>query len=444
MPNNPNEEPVLTPVEPTHPLPEIMGAIERKWRSLGGPEGPLGQALSEETATFDSVGRFQSFNGGIISWHPSTGAHVVQGAIADRWLERGREKFGYPTTDETSTPDGRGRFSHFRSLQVTDQAESSIYWTPETGAHILHGGIRTKWASMGWERSLLGYPVTDELPTPDGRGWYNHFQGGAIYWTEETGAHEVHGDIYNKWASLSWERSFLGYPTTDEVDFPEGGRVSVFERGAIYWWPDTGPIELNDVIVHYTGLFCFRETTVDQWPSNSDEPYVVLGMVGPNGSWAAHSRIYDDVDSGESQPDLLEIYRGKPGGLAIDVLLMEHDSENPDKYKSEMQDAAAAGFKVLGTAALSAIPIIGPVIALPGSLLLSKVGAAVGKEIHRLLHLENDTLGRATLAISAKQMVVLAARTPNSTFNGIGFKLETPNISGDGATYRVYFGLVPA
>jgi hypothetical protein len=41
-------------------------------------------------------------------------------------------------------------------------------------------------------------------------------------------------------------------------------------------------------------------------------------------------------------------------------------------------------------------------------------------------------------------MVLLAARTNNSTFKGIGFKAETPLIAGDGASYKIYFGIIPA
>jgi uncharacterized protein with LGFP repeats len=39
----------------------------------------------------------------------------------------------------------------------------SISWTSATGAHEVHGPIRAKWESMGWQRSALGYPVKDEL-----------------------------------------------------------------------------------------------------------------------------------------------------------------------------------------------------------------------------------------------------------------------------------------
>src|SRR5262249_22560009 len=148
----------------------------------------------------------------------------------------------------------------------------AIYWTPETGAHEIHGAILTKWEELGFERSFLGYPITEELKTSDGIGRFNRFQNGMIYWTHETGAHEIHGAILTKWEALGFEQSFLGYPISDEGDFPEGGRISIFQRGAIYWWPDTGAIELNEVVVHYTGLNCFGEAD-DDGPSNSDEPY---------------------------------------------------------------------------------------------------------------------------------------------------------------------------
>src|SRR5262249_14573546 len=84
------------------------------------------------------------------------------------------------------------------------------------------GAIRDKWIALGGSSSFLGQPLTDELTTPDAIGRYNHFQGGSIYWTPQTGAHEVHGGIRDKWASVGWERSLLGYPVTDESATPDG------------------------------------------------------------------------------------------------------------------------------------------------------------------------------------------------------------------------------
>lgn len=139
---------------------------------------------------------------------------------------------GCATTSETGTPDGVGRYNHFKG--------GSIYWTAKTGAFEVHGDIRAKWASIGWERGY-GYPTTDELPTPDGRGRFNHFTDGrSIYWTPQTGAHLIYGVIREKWASMGWERGALGYPTTDELASDRGDfkRMSKFEKGTIYWRPD--------------------------------------------------------------------------------------------------------------------------------------------------------------------------------------------------------------
>lgn len=142
---------------------------------------------------------------------------------------------GSPTINETTTPDGVGRFRHYQN--------GSIYWHPNTGAHEVHGLIRQRWAAMGWELSVLGYPTTDETVTPDGIGRFNHFQWGSIYWTNATGAHEVYGDIRVKWANMGWETSFLGYPTSGEadaiVDGTKTGRISHFQGGYIYWNQDT-------------------------------------------------------------------------------------------------------------------------------------------------------------------------------------------------------------
>jgi uncharacterized protein with LGFP repeats len=224
---------------PTTGAHEVHGAIRMKWESLGWELSFLGYPLTDEASTPDGIGRFNHFQGGSIYWTPATDAHEVHGDIRTKWEALGWERsfLGYPLTDETITPDGEGHFNHFQG--------GSIYWTPATGAREVHGAIREKWESLGWELSILGYPVTDETTTPDGVGRYNHFQGGSIYWTPGTGAHEVHGDIRGRWDTLGWERSSLGYPTSDEMDTPHGaGRVSHFQGGSIYWDPGRGAYEV--------------------------------------------------------------------------------------------------------------------------------------------------------------------------------------------------------
>jgi aldose sugar dehydrogenase len=200
--------------------------LSAKHLSLGGLSSFLGGPTTAEQRLSD--GRFRHYAGGSIYWSSPTGAREVHGAIRQAWAGMGWERsvLGYPTTDETGTPDGVGRFNHFQ--------RGSIYWTPGTGAREVHGAIRQAWAGMGWERSALGYPTTDERGTPDGVGRFNHFQRGSIYWTPGTGAHEVRGDIRDAWARSGWERGQLGYPVSDEQPVAGGAR-SDFQRGSILW-----------------------------------------------------------------------------------------------------------------------------------------------------------------------------------------------------------------
>ncbi|MGL4438909.1 MAG: LGFP repeat-containing protein [Bosea sp. (in: a-proteobacteria)] len=137
---------------------------------------------------------------------------------------------GAATGNETTISGGRFR----------DFANGSIYWSSVTGAFEVHGDIRSKWRRLGAERSLLGFPTTDESSAAVNGGRYNHFQGGSIYWSPATGAFEVHGDIRR----LYWEKgaeSFLGYPTSDELVGPaDRFRFSNFQNGQIAWSPQSG------------------------------------------------------------------------------------------------------------------------------------------------------------------------------------------------------------
>lgn len=162
-------------------LDKMVTEISKKHAALGGDSGVLGAAKSAEQPAAHG-GRFREYAGGVIYWSPTTGACEVHGAILGLWTQLGRERsfLGYPQTDETTTPDGVGRYNHFQG--------GSIYWTTATGAHEVHGAIRELWASMGWERSLLGYPVTSELATADGIGRFVDFQRGQIAWSPQLGA----------------------------------------------------------------------------------------------------------------------------------------------------------------------------------------------------------------------------------------------------------------
>jgi len=304
----------------------------------------------------------------------------------------------------------------------------------------IHGAIYQKWLSLGginW-----GIPNTDESPCWDGVGRYNHFNSNqaTIMWSPQTGAQGIWGDIRRRWAELGWERSYLGYPTSDESNFPDGGRVNSFQKGGIYWWSDTGALDLNDVILHYTGLVCLRETGE---VSGADEPYVLFGVVSPFSGAGFKSQTYSSVDSDTSRPDLLELYRGKPNGLIIEVTLMENDHGDPEKFRKEIQTAMTAAHSV-GTAALGLIPVVGGAIAAVVGPLIQKFIPDVAKALNSFLGLGDDKIGSERIVLTGKDLILLARRTNNSNYKNVGYKFSTNNLRGHNANYKIYFGLVPA
>lgn len=184
----------------------------------------------------DGYDRAISEPGGLAFWAGGStscdGSPAVGGAIAAKYRMLGGcgSFLGKPTTGEVATPDG-GRYSVFE--------KGSIYWTDTTGAFEVHGVIRDKWSELGWEAGFVGYPITDEQTPPDGVGRYSVFQGASIYWHPDFGAFEVHGRIRDAYAAEGWEAGRLGYPTSDERDVADGRRSS-FQHGSITWNATTG------------------------------------------------------------------------------------------------------------------------------------------------------------------------------------------------------------
>lgn len=182
-PSTPQTPPAAPPANPG--AGEPYGAIGDKYAALGAAGGPLG-APSGSEADAPHGGRCHQFRQGTICWHPQIGeAFGVWGLIHAKWASIGRTEFGYPITDERSTSDGRGRYNHFRGMQYPGRPESSIFWTPQTGAHAIYGAIRDAWAAQGWERGPLGYPASDEHQ--DGKYRRVNFERGYIRWAPDTG-----------------------------------------------------------------------------------------------------------------------------------------------------------------------------------------------------------------------------------------------------------------
>lgn len=68
------------------------------------------------------------------------------------------------------------------------EVESSIYWSPRTGAHIVSGEIRQFWLKQDGPKGKLGYPISDEMPAADGLGRTSRFEHGDVVWHFDRGA----------------------------------------------------------------------------------------------------------------------------------------------------------------------------------------------------------------------------------------------------------------
>lgn len=214
-----------------------QGLIGAKYATLGAQHSALGAPRSAEMAATDAgTSAVQWFDTGRIYWRNNLGAFEVHGAIGGRYFGMGSVSsfLGYPRTDETVTPDGVGRFNHFEG--------GSIYWSRASGAQLVYGAIRDKWSALGWERGFLGYPVSDEVSVTGGRA--SQFQGGNVYWSAATAAHEVHGAILARYLQLGGTSSTLGLPVSDEHDI-DGGRASEFRHGTITWNATTGALTVS-------------------------------------------------------------------------------------------------------------------------------------------------------------------------------------------------------
>ena len=256
-----------------------MTIIDDKYFELNGAQGFLGQPTGPELITPNGLGSYRHYQGGSIYWkHALPVAFEVHGLIREKWAALGWENsfLGFPLSDELSVGGGRGRANTFEG--------GAIAWTPNTEAHEVLGAIFRRWADLGREDGL-GFPLTDELITPDGRGRYNHFESGSIYWTPQTGAHEVTGYIKNAWALAGWERGPLGYPVGTPGTMPGSPTTfQDFEHGSLYdWLGNSRTVIKNPAVIALSG-------TIIQWSDfgtllqDNDRISVAFSGHTPNGT----------------------------------------------------------------------------------------------------------------------------------------------------------------
>jgi uncharacterized protein with LGFP repeats len=217
------------------PPTAIYGAIRQRWNAAAGADGPMGYPVAEEKCGLTRGGCTQDFSWGTITWSPQTGARAVFGAIRDRWNAGGAQAgmLGYPVAEERCGLARGGCTQDFEGGVVT--------WSPQSGARAIYGAIRQRWNAAAGADGPMGYPVAEEICGLADGGCRQDFSWGTITWSPATGARAVFGAIRQRWDATGAASGSLGYPAAEErCGLTGGGCAQTFQRGAVYWSASSG------------------------------------------------------------------------------------------------------------------------------------------------------------------------------------------------------------
>ena len=182
----------------------------------------------------------------------SSGSDIsITQAIIDKYHEQGGEAtFGAPagTGEQPGDPDSSGVVCSYVNFQ-NGAIEYFTNGDQAGNAYAILNPFFDKWASMGYGKSVLGYPISDMSDTQTSsfgtpfkyQNFINGTERGALEYNLTSGeVFEIHGAIYATWSAMGYADSILGLVTSDERDAVPSfkgttGRVSDFENGHLHW-----------------------------------------------------------------------------------------------------------------------------------------------------------------------------------------------------------------
>lgn len=137
--------------------------------------------------------------------------------------------------------DNKGRFVEYENAHIYYYPGLGSFAVPHADPKIPGSGIFDAWASLNWEKGILGFPVRDfsMIEAHGVKGAVQAFQGGILYVANDTniGAHVVTGVIGQRWALEGYEKGSLGWPTSNEIENGTGGKIQHFQFGTLEWDP---------------------------------------------------------------------------------------------------------------------------------------------------------------------------------------------------------------
>jgi uncharacterized protein with LGFP repeats len=258
---------LLAPIAAATPDADADAAITAAWQANGGDTGPLGPKDGGVYQAGDGFG--QNFPGGKIFFTPATGAHIMTGAILDKYQSLGGpadSDLGFPTIDE-----GAGRAADSRNTTFSASDNPVIFWTPATGAWVVRGAINAAWDKLGGSAGSLGVPADDEMYQGDIVS--QKFTGGELSYdrkakTFTTGPPELAGQLAglqipdDPASAINAARRAaggalgpLGAPQGPPYPIGADGLGQNFAGGKIFYSPGTGAnVVTGQVLAKYESV----------------------------------------------------------------------------------------------------------------------------------------------------------------------------------------------
>ncbi len=164
-------------------------------------------------------------------------------AIVDKYLELGGSDgvLGSPISDEQT---GDSSFTGTICTYINFENGTIEYHTNgnyEGQVFTIINPLFEKWASLGYGTSDLGYPISDisdiETSIYGTQFQYQNFEGGSLEYHLSGGyagqVFEIHGEIFNKWKSMGYAQSVLGLVTSDEREATQSGAQAFSTTGRV-------------------------------------------------------------------------------------------------------------------------------------------------------------------------------------------------------------------
>jgi len=192
---------------------DATAAIDQAWRTAGGPAGALGTRQGDQYTVGDNGGVGQDFAHGKVYFSPVTGANAVEGDVLAKYESLGGpagSDLGFPITN---TADGAISGSRFNSFAADD--EPVIFFSPDNGAFVVRGAMKSAWDKLDGATGKLGAPVGDQ--TVEGDVVSQKFTGGSIAWNQANNTYSTEP------ADLAQSLSGLQIPGTN---LPDGSKAT--------------------------------------------------------------------------------------------------------------------------------------------------------------------------------------------------------------------------